>query len=125
MGKTGADPDGFATLFFVVDGQLQLVRIAGPAATGRSARVQAEDGNPAHVGATLAGTVVAVAVGPGQRVTPGEALVAIEAMKMEMHVVAEREACVSQVHVEPGDTVSPRDLLVSLTFVEPSPATTP
>jgi len=119
LARPGADPDGFVTLFFAVDGQLQLVRIASAAAKVRATRAQAEDGNPAHVGATLAGTVVAVAVRPGQRVACGEALVAIEAMKMETHVIAEREATVTQVHVKPGDAVSPRDLLVSLTFVPP------
>jgi pyruvate carboxylase len=53
-------------------------------------------------------------------VARGEALVAIEAMKMETHVIAEREATVTQVHVKPGDTVSPGDLLVSVTFAYPS-----
>lgn len=118
MARTGADPDGFVTLFFAVDGQLQLVRIASAAAKVPAARAQAEDGNPAHVGAALAGTVVAVAVRPGQRVARGEPLVAIEAMKMETHVIAERKATVTQVYVKVGDAVSPRDLLVLLNFAE-------
>jgi biotin carboxyl carrier protein len=49
-------------------------------------------------------------------VARGEALVAIEAMKMETYVIAEREGTVTHVHVEPGDAVSPHDLLVSLTL---------
>ena len=120
MARTGADPDGVVTLFFAVDGQLELVPIASAAAEVRTARPQAEDGNPAHVGAALAGTVAAVAVRPGQRVARGEGLVTIEAMKMETHVIAERDATVTQVHVSLGDAVSRGDLLVSLTFAEPS-----
>jgi pyruvate carboxylase len=115
MARTGADAEGFVTLVFAVDGQLQLVRIASAAVKARAARSQAEMGNPVHVGATLAGTVVAVAARPGQRVAPGEALVTIEAMKMETHVIAERDATVARVHVKRGDRVSPGDLLVSLT----------
>jgi biotin carboxyl carrier protein len=38
----------------------------------------------------------------------------IEAMKMEMRVVAERDATVAEVYVRPGDPVGPRDLLVLL-----------
>jgi len=116
LARPAADPDGFVTLVFTVDGQLQLVRVAGAAVKVRVARAQVEDGNPAHVGATLAGTVVAVTVRSGQRVARGEPLVALEAMKMETQVIAERDATVAEVHVKPGDAVGPRDLLVSLTF---------
>ena len=47
----------------------------------------------------------------------------IEAMKLETHVIAERDATVIQVHVTLGDAASPGDLLVSLTFAEPSART--
>jgi pyruvate carboxylase len=102
------------TLVFTVDGRLELVRVAGAAVAAPPTRPQAQDGNPAHVGAALAGTVVAVAVRPGQRVARGDTLLAIEAMKMEMRVVAERDATVAEVFVQPGDPVGPRDLLVLL-----------
>jgi pyruvate carboxylase len=112
--RTAPDADGFVTLFMTLDGQLQLIRVATPAATARAARPQAQAGNPAHVSAGLAGTVVAVSARPGQRVVRGETIVAIEAMKLETQVLAEREAVVAEVYVEPGDVVSPDDLLVLL-----------
>jgi pyruvate carboxylase len=114
LGRTEADANGCVTLFVTVDGQLQLVRTDTPAATTRAARAQAREGNSAHVSAGLAGTVVAVAVRAGQVVARGETLLAIEAMKMETHVIAERDAMVAEVYVAAGDTVGPRDLLILL-----------
>jgi len=112
--RTAADRDGFVTLFFALDGQLQLIRLATAAASAQSTRAQAQDGNPTHVSAGLAGTVVAVAVRPGQLVARGDMLLAIEAMKMETHVIAERDAMIAEVYVTPGEAVGPRDLLVLL-----------
>jgi len=112
--RTEPDADGFVTLYVTLDGQLQLLRLATPAATVQDARPQAQDGSASHVSAGLAGTVVAVAVRPGQVVTRGETLLAIEAMKMETHVIAERDAIVAEVYVAPGDRVGPRDLLILL-----------
>jgi pyruvate carboxylase len=58
--------------------------------------------------------VVTVAVEPGQRVTKGDPLVSLEAMKMETLLCAERDATVRRVHVRPGSTVTAKDLLIEL-----------
>jgi pyruvate carboxylase len=114
LARAEPDDSGFVTLFATVDGQLQLITVATPAATVQGARAQVQTGNSAHVSAGLAGTVVAVAVRPGQVVARGETLLAIEAMKMETHIIAERDAIVAEVYVAPGDAVGPRDLLILL-----------
>jgi pyruvate carboxylase len=114
LARTEPDATGFVTLFATVDGQLQLINLATPVATVQGARAQVQDGNSAHVSAGLAGTVVAVAVRPGQVVARGEILLAIEAMKMETHIIAERDAIVAEIYVAPGDAVGPRDLLILL-----------
>ena len=114
LARTEPDADGGVTLFSTVDGHLQMVRLATPAVTAQNIRAQAQEGNLAHVSAGLAGTVVAVAVRAGQVVTRGEILLAIEAMKMETHIIAERDAMVAEVYVAAGDTVGPRDLLILL-----------
>ena len=44
----------------------------------------------------------------------GDTLLAIEAMKMETRVIAERDAMIAEVYVTPGETVGPSDLLVLL-----------
>src|SRR5262249_60155304 len=91
-GPAGA---GCVPLSAPADGRLQPARLATPAATAQVTRAQAQEGNSSHVSAGLAGTVVAVPVRAGQVVARGETLLAIEAMKMETHVIAERDGMVA------------------------------
>jgi biotin carboxyl carrier protein len=67
-----------------------------------------------RVEAPIPGKVVAVAVGPGDEVNPGQSLVVLEAMKMENELTADRGGRVAKVHVAPGDTVDTGALLVEL-----------
>jgi acetyl/propionyl-CoA carboxylase alpha subunit/acetyl-CoA carboxylase carboxyltransferase component len=57
------------------------------------------------VPAPLSGTVTSVAVSPGDRVSPGDELMVLEAMKMEHEVRAERAGFVHAVTVDVGGTV--------------------
>ncbi|MEO0034313.1 MAG: hypothetical protein RLZZ501_336 [Pseudomonadota bacterium] len=110
-----ADADGERKVFFELNGQPRVVRISDrTVAPARVARPKAEPGNPAQIGAPMPGLVVSVAVHPGQPVEKGDLLVAIEAMKMETAVRAERAGVVAQVAVTPGTQVEAKDLLVVL-----------
>ena len=64
--------------------------------------------------APVAGVVARVAVEAGQRVTRGQALVCIEAMKMEMWLNAAADGVVGAVHVALRDTVASGAVLVEL-----------
>lgn len=79
------------------------------ATRGRDAA--AHDG-PTEVRAIIPGRVVSVAVNPGQAVTAGGRLMAVEAMKMENEVRAPRDGIVERIAVGSGDTVELGDLLV-------------
>ncbi|MFO1270435.1 MAG: pyruvate carboxylase [Rubrivivax sp.] len=109
-------PDGEAAqkVQFELNGQSRTVRVALAAANGSAARPQADPGNPGHVAAPMPGAIVSVAVTKGQRVSAGHTLLALEAMKMETHVTADRDAEVEQVLVVPGDRVQAKDLIVVL-----------
>ncbi len=52
--------------------------------------------------APMPGVVIAVHVDEGQRVSPGNALIVIESMKLETAIKAWREGTVAAVHVEVG-----------------------
>lgn len=108
------DGEGAQKVQFELNGQSRTVRVAKAGAGGASARPQAEPGNPWQVAAPMPGAIVSVSVLPGQRVGPGSTLLALEAMKMETHVTADREAEVVSVHAAPGDRVQAKDLLVVL-----------
>jgi biotin carboxyl carrier protein len=64
--------------------------------------------------APMPGTVLGVDVAVGDAVTPQQRLVVLEAMKMEMPVLAPFAATVTAVHVEPGDQIAAGTLLVEL-----------
>ena len=64
------------------------------------------------VAAPMQGTIVKTLVSVGDRVEVGQAVIVLEAMKMENHVNAERAGTVSEVRVAPGDTVGTGDVLV-------------
>lgn len=67
-----------------------------------------------HVRAELVASVLSIAVAEGQKVQPGEELLLLESMKMEIPVVPEFGGTVVRVAVEAGDVVQEGDLLVEL-----------
>ena len=71
-------------------------------------------GDDGAVRAPLAGTVVAVAVAPGDPVAAGDELLVIEAMKMEHEVRAQAPGLVREVAAAVGATVAAGDVLVVL-----------
>jgi len=102
-------------VFFELNGQPRSVRVADAAqAATRPPPRKIEPGNPRHVGAPMPGVVVAVSAAPGRKVTRGEVLLTLEAMKMETAVRAEGDGEVSEVYARAGQAVDAKDLLVVL-----------
>ena len=62
--------------------------------------------------APMPGLVVKVLCEPGQQVEAGQALVVLQAMKMENELSLPRGGTVSQVSAEPGQTVEQGTVLV-------------
>ena len=106
-------PDGSRTVFFELNGQPREVRVVDRALEGTGqAHPKAEQGNPSQVGAPMPGLVVSVAVAPGERIGKGQKLLALEAMKMETTVYAEKPGRIAEVLVRPGTPVDAGDLLL-------------
>lgn len=84
-----------------------------------SAQLAAPRHGPAEVRATLPGLVVKVAVSPGDLVAEGDALLTVEAMKMENEIRAPRAGRVVSVETAPGQTIVTGALLVRLADPEP------
>jgi len=70
--------------------------------------------DPGSCRAPTPGTVRAVSVAPGEVVTEGQALLVLEAMKMEHTVHAPADGTITEVRVSVGDTVDEGELLVLL-----------
>ena len=60
----------------------------------------------------MQGTIVKVLVAEGDAVEVGQAVLVLEAMKMENHISAEKAGTVTEVRVAAGDTVGTGDVLV-------------
>ncbi|WP_019590234.1 MULTISPECIES: sodium-extruding oxaloacetate decarboxylase subunit alpha [unclassified Thioalkalivibrio] len=128
---SGPRDDGHRTLFLSVDGLPEEVGVhtldtldtldtrpsgtsapdpAAPSAGGAAGPAA----GPGDVTTTLPGTVVDILVAPGDPVEAGQAVVVVEAMKMESELVAPAAGTVTAVHVERGAAVTAGCVLVSV-----------
>jgi acetyl/propionyl-CoA carboxylase alpha subunit len=64
--------------------------------------------------APMPATVIEIKVAPGDRVTHGDILIVLEAMKMELPVRAPGDGRVTAIHCRPGDLVQPETSLIDL-----------
>ena len=62
----------------------------------------------------MPGNILDVKVKPGAFVKAGDALVVLEAMKMENEIVAPQDGTVATIDVNKGDVVNSGDTLVTL-----------
>jgi pyruvate carboxylase len=112
QGQTELKEEGCVKLFFELNGQARTVRVPLAGASGSGERLKADSANPHHLGAAMPGMVAMVAVKPGQKVKKGDALLSIEAMKMETVIRAEDDGTVKEVCVKRATLVSAHDLLL-------------
>jgi acetyl-CoA/propionyl-CoA carboxylase biotin carboxyl carrier protein len=92
------------------------VAVAGPAKAKKAPRGAAGGGSAGggsgEVAVPMQGTIVKILVEVGQTVEVGQAVVVLEAMKMENQLQAERAGTVKEIKVEAGDTVGAGDVVV-------------
>jgi biotin carboxyl carrier protein len=62
----------------------------------------------------MPGRVISILVRPGDRVSAGDEVCVVEAMKMEQSIRAHRNGVIKEIHVQPMDLVKANDPLVEL-----------
>ena len=85
--------------------------VAKKTARAATAAGAAGDGS-GNVTAPMQGTIVKILVEVGQAVEAGQAVVVLEAMKMENQIAAEKTGTVKEIKVTTGDTVGAGDVVV-------------
>jgi biotin carboxyl carrier protein len=96
-----------------VDGQVALADVNSLDRASRRGKSAQRSGDH-ELSSAMPATVVRVLVESGQRVTRGDTLVMLEAMKMELPVRAPRDAVVKAVHCRVGELVQPGVQLIEL-----------
>lgn len=92
-----------------VDGHVQQVEV-GAAGSGR--RKSSAAGH--ELSSPMPATVVKILVDVGAAVSRGDALITLEAMKMELSIRAPRDGVVSAIHCKAGDLIQPGVNLLDL-----------
>lgn len=115
IGKAESDESDKVKVLFEMNGQPRTfsVPLAGRQQQANT-RLKAEIGNISHVAAPMPGMIALLMVKSGQKVQKGEALLSIEAMKMETTITAECDGVVKNVYIKPGSVIETNDLLIEI-----------
>ena len=87
---------------------------AAPAPAPAAAPAPAGDAGSIEVSASVPGKVFKVEASVGQTVKSGDPIIILEAMKMEIPVVAPEDGTVASIDVSVGDAVESGDVLATL-----------
>lgn len=106
-------PDGTRTVFYELNGQPREVTIRDKSLQATvEARAKADPAKPGEVGAPIPGAITSISVNIGDKVSKGDRLMILEAMKMQSTLYAPVAGRVTQKFVSVGDKVDAKDLLL-------------
>lgn len=111
------DHEGYKTVVFEVNGNRREIKIKDTNDKTMRTIISAEmadPNDPLDIGATIPGAILKLHVKPGEKVTPGQALITIEAMKMETQIYSSTIAEVDKILVNEGQQVKAGELLIVL-----------
>lgn len=112
-----SDPekDGRRTITYELNGVTRETFIADKSMAAKvKHRPKADLNDPRQIPAPIPGLIATIAVSVGHKVSKGDKLLMMEAMKMQTTVTAPMDSVVEELHVNVGDTVQSKDLLLKL-----------
>ena len=105
--------DGNRIIYFELNGQPREISIQDMnVEVSHLSKPKADLTNDGHIGATMPGAVLKVAISTGSKVKRGQHLLITEAMKMETTVQAPFNGVVKEIHVVAGEAIATGDLLI-------------
>lgn len=108
-----SDKDGRRIVSFELNGMpREATAIDKSVQVKTKARAKANPANPLEVGAPIPGMITAVGPGNGARVSKGDKLLTLEAMKMQTTLYAPADGVIEEILAGVGDAVDGGDLLV-------------
>ncbi len=109
------DKDGRRTVSYELNGMARDTYIADKSVAPKAkARPKADLADATQVAAPIPGLIATLTASVGAKVSKGDQLLMMEAMKMQTTVYAPLDGVIAELHVALGDTVEAKDLLVKL-----------
>jgi pyruvate carboxylase len=109
------DKDGRRNIGYELNGIARDVLITDKSVAPKTkARPKADLADPAQVAAPIPGLIAALSTSVGAKVSKGDKLLMMEAMKMQTTVYAPCDGIVSELNAALGDTVESKDLLARI-----------
>jgi pyruvate carboxylase len=109
------EKDGRRTVTVELNGMTRETFIADKQLAPKAKlRPKADLKNAAQVPAPIPGLIASIAVSVGHKVSKGDKLLMLEAMKMQTTISAPVDGVVDEIHVALNDTVESKDLLLTL-----------
>ena len=102
--------------YMTVDGVPEEIQLESQGEASENTRKggRARATGEGQVTATMPGNIVDVLVSEGDEVSAGDAVLIIEAMKMETEVKATKSGIVKAVNISKGDRVAPGESLIEI-----------
>ncbi len=109
------DKDGRRTVAYELNGMARDVVVSDKSVTPKTkARPKADLADPTQVAAPIPGLIASLSVSTGAKVSKGDKLLMMEAMKMQTTVYAPCDGVVDDLKIAVGDTVEAKDLLIRI-----------
>ncbi|KXU34155.1 pyruvate carboxylase [Cephaloticoccus primus] len=109
------DKEGRRTITYELNGMAREVLVADKSLAAQTrSRPKADLADPLQVAAPIPGLIVTLSASVGAKVSKGDRLFMMEAMKMQTSVYASEDGTVAELHAAVGDTVEAKDLIVRL-----------
>ena len=110
--ETTIVPDSDGRVVVLIGAVPVTLRLTGRRSGGRRPGGAAAGSGPLRIAAPMPGKVVRVLVKAGDRVRARQAVIVVEAMKMENELRADRDGTVAEIHTREGMSVEAGALLV-------------
>ena len=109
------DKDGMRNVTFELNGMPREAAILDRSIqTKVKARAKADPADPLQIGAPIPGVLTSLAVGVGAKVSKGDRVLTLEAMKMQTTIYAPADGVVDSIHAQVGESVESKTLLLRL-----------
>ena len=113
IGIGNVKENGYRTVVFELNGMSRRIEIKDNNFSGKVSQVvKADMDNPLQIGASIPGKVIKILVEEGDEVQEHEALIVIEAMKMETNIVSKVSGKIKSIKVSENDVVGDSQLLI-------------